>query len=46
LQEVTTTFGAAGFRRLSIDHIQIRRAPSLADYLARLWLRAFPPLST
>lgn len=40
LGQTCTTFGAAGFRDVSLNHVQTRQAASLGDYLARLRLRA------
>jgi ubiquinone/menaquinone biosynthesis C-methylase UbiE len=40
LGETCATFGAAGFRSVSLSHVEIQQAPSLGDYLARLRFRA------
>jgi ubiquinone/menaquinone biosynthesis C-methylase UbiE len=40
LGQTCAAFGAAGFRYVSLNHVQIQQAASLGDYLARLRLRA------
>ena len=40
VDEITRTFSSAGFRYLSLEHVKIQLAPSLADYLVGLRFRA------
>lgn len=43
LDEVERLFAAVGLRRLALEQVRHRMAPSLVDYAARLRLRAVSP---